>query len=74
MEQISPSSPLLTPSDYQMAESPAWAPFFAGFPEEPSCEVKAQMVRQFVETISKELNRVYNAALRRAKERKVSLK
>lgn len=74
MEQISPNSPLLTPSDYQAAESPAWASFFTGFPAETPLEVKAQMVQQFVKSISDQLNRVYNATIRRMKERKASFK
>ncbi|MEX0962303.1 MAG: hypothetical protein WDZ28_05560 [Simkaniaceae bacterium] len=66
--------PLLTQSDLDLIESPAWESFFASFPEDTAIEVKAQIAKQFVQMVSKDLQRIFRRAIRRAKEIKALMR
>jgi hypothetical protein len=53
-----------------MAESPVWSSYFEHFSGELDLESKAHLVRGFVDTIQKEMERIFKRALRSAKRNK----
>jgi|GEM_PF-3033301 len=61
--------PPLTPAELKTIESPAWAPFFAQFPEDTDPKIKGHMVRQFIDMINRDLMRIFKRSLARIKQK-----